>query len=70
MKIYIIEQLYEMVYEPLLPAFRSLKQAQALVLSRAGVTQWEAHNSHGCSWESVDGDGKYVIIELELREDA
>lgn len=49
-----------------LRTYTTLAGAQAFVQRRAGVPRWKVHDSHGRSWESVDGDGKYVIIEVEV----
>ncbi len=52
-----------------LRAFRSLYAAQNFVrqCKRAGATRWTAHDAHGNSWTSEDGE--YVIVEINLYAD-
>ena len=69
--IYIVEQLFEDTRgyptSEALRAFSVLARAQEFCRRRANVLAWKEHDSHGRSWESLNGDGKYVIVEIGLE---
>ncbi len=68
MNIYVVSQEYSVdgTYENL-SAHTSLADAQEFARGRGGVARWEESRAHGHCWESLDGDGIYLVDELELR---